>query len=82
MPFSDIPNGSHLNLRTPHPEHDLWDGMLLEPASFVHGCTENNVVNICSCCLLELEKPDSHLPPHLSLANNMWLGQVLWQLQI
>ncbi|KAM6490331.1 hypothetical protein JOM56_014308 [Amanita muscaria] len=37
-------------------------------------------VRICSGCLTDLSAASSR-PPRLSLANNLWLGHVPWQLQ-
>ncbi|KAJ8585561.1 hypothetical protein M405DRAFT_865313 [Rhizopogon salebrosus TDB-379] len=77
----DIPNGHRLVPAHTHPAHDLYEGMLLEPAGVSHpaaGCT----VQICSSCITQLRNERSLCPPSLSLANGMWIGRVPWQLQI
>ncbi len=65
---------SRLTPREPHPQHDLFDGCLLEPAGVV---IHNNIVSLhtCKCCRDELRRSAPH-PPRLSLANNLWIGSV------
>ncbi|KAM6490374.1 hypothetical protein JOM56_014138, partial [Amanita muscaria] len=38
-------------------------------------------VQVCSVCLAELVSSSGEAPPRFALANNLWLGQIPWQLQ-
>jgi hypothetical protein len=73
--MSDIPNSHRLIPFHKHPAHDIFDDMLLEPKG-VH----DNKVNVCGECLRELGK-DIDTPPRLSLANNLWIRKVPWELE-
>jgi hypothetical protein len=76
--LGDIPNSNRLIPWRPHPAHDLFDGMLLEP----RGVSDTGMgidVNICRECLKELQDP-VNTPPPLSLANNLWVGRIPWEL--
>jgi hypothetical protein len=65
-----IPNSSLLVPSASHPQHDLFDGFLLER----EGIEEvSKMVNLCYDCYLELER---NLLPAFALANNMWIGQI------
>jgi hypothetical protein len=79
--LSDIPNRHRLLPVQPHPAHDLYEGMLLDPAGLSHN-TAGWTVNICTSCSTQLRDPRSSSPPTLSLANGLWIGKVPWQLQI
>jgi hypothetical protein len=76
--IDDIPNSLRLRPIHSHCAHDLYQGLLLEPAGV---SIDNNtvVVTICAHCLRELEKSCS-LPPSHSLANNLWIGRIPWEL--
>ena len=74
--FRDIPNGHRLIPRHPHPAHDLYDNMLLEPRGITRS---GQKAKICNKCLDDL-KDNSPDPPKLSLANNLWIGRVPWEL--
>lgn len=78
-PLSDIPHPAKLSPHAPHPHHTLYNGMLLEPSgvTVVDGVQH---ANICHECMLSLSK-SSVLPPALSLANDMWIGPVPWELR-
>ena len=39
------------------------------------------MVRVCKDCLVEL-KDESKKPPTYSLANNLWIGRIPWQLQV
>jgi len=65
-----IPNSHHLVPKDVHPDHDIFQGMLLEPKGID---AEANSVNLCYQCHVDLER--NQLPP-FALANNMWIGRV------
>jgi hypothetical protein len=75
-----LPNGQRLIPKTPHPAHDLFDGMLLDPVG-VEGEGEAAVVTVCGECWGDLRKVKDQ-PPSYALANNMWIGKVPWQLEV
>ena len=65
----------------PHPAHDTFHkGMLLEPSGIITGPSGEERVRVCGSCRTELGKERS-LPPKFSLANNLWIGQVPWELK-
>ena len=72
-------NSHRLAPSKPHPLHDLYNGKLLEPAGVV-GDAGHYKVNACSTCLDDLLKKD--VPPRFALENNLWIGQVPWQIQV
>jgi len=72
--LNSIPNSRHLAPLTPHPMHTLYAGRLLHP----NGVSSSSV-SICPECLSHLNR--DHLPP-LSLANNMWIGDIPHELAI
>ncbi|KAM6488770.1 hypothetical protein JOM56_015775 [Amanita muscaria] len=65
--------------------HDLFDGKLLAPAGVVGGPSVADIqVHICKECFSDLSSDSLKVrgkPPRYSLANNLWIGQVPWQLQ-
>ncbi|EAU82018.2 ATP-dependent DNA helicase PIF1 [Coprinopsis cinerea okayama7 len=65
----DIPHRQRLKPATPHEAHQLTDGILLHPRTY----DLTDEVRICFECLRCLEKDRT---PKLSLANNMWIGDV------
>ena len=80
MALSDVPNSHRLVPKTPHPAHDIYNGRLLQPeAVAVDG--QHTIISICQACLDELHKPGDK-PPRYSLANNLWIGRIPWQLQL
>ncbi len=70
-----IPNRERLIPTTPHPEHDLYDGLLLEPAGVISVDNSPHSIQICDSCLTQLNTP-GRLPPPQSLANNLWVGRI------
>ena len=72
--LKDIPSPSRLAPEKPHPEHTLFDGMLLQPEGLVQH-DGDMVANVCDECMRDLKKPTA-LPPRFSLANNLWVGTV------
>lgn len=67
-PLDSIPNRHLLEPTAPHPEHDIFNSMLLEPTSVDPLRKRANMYRDCYNSL-EHEKI-----PALSLANNMWIG--------
>ena len=82
IPLADIPNSRRLVPHCPHAAHKLWDGMLLEHEGFVSLSTGKESINVCGSCYNDLLNSAEDKPPTFSLANNMWIGPVPWQLQI
>lgn len=69
----DIPHGYRLVPKNVHSSHTVYDGKLLEPAGVFE--EDGEVwVNICGGCSGSLSKAAPDLPPSLSLANDMWIG--------
>ena len=62
-----------------HPQHTLYDGCLLESAS-VKIDNNKTMVNVCESCYGDLMKNDQ-CPLHYLLGNNLWIGQIPWELQ-
>ncbi|KAG9225266.1 hypothetical protein CCMSSC00406_0007097 [Pleurotus cornucopiae] len=66
----DIPSPSCLKPAQPHPHQFIWQGMIL----YEHAIDmETESGHVCSECLQELEQSRM---PSLSLANNMWIGNI------
>lgn len=88
--INDIPNGESLIPKHPHPAHTLFNGKLLDPSGVSMG--EDNVqhANVCHLCFEELKRLSQakrledglFKPPKFSLANNLWIGKIPWQLQV
>ena len=74
--LNDIPNPHLLVPPTPHSAHTLFSNMLLEPMG-----THRDKVAICVQCLSSLQSKKNCYPPWFSLANNLWIGEVPWQLK-
>jgi len=72
--LEDIPSHSRLVPHQPHPDHTLFDGMLLASEGVIRQ-EGKSTANICRECLGDLKKT-STLPPKFSLANNLWIGAV------
>jgi len=65
----------------PHPAHDKFlGGMLLEPKGVVVGPSGEEQVHVCGSCRTELGK-ERNIPPKFSLANNLWIGRIPWELK-
>jgi hypothetical protein len=77
--IGSLPNGHRLIPRFHHSSHTLYEGMLLEPKGVkMRGC--DVVVSVCGECVTSLGKTKENPPPY-SLANNMWIGNIPWELQ-
>ena len=79
LALDQIPNGTRLIPQKPHPAHELFSGMLLEPQGVVNSHLGDQV-NVCRECLKELDH-DKNTPPPFSLANNLWVGRIPWELE-
>ena len=66
-PFDHNPNPHRLRPSLTHPAHDIYDGMLLQPA----GIMAPELANLCFDCGKAL---NSDKIPSFSLANGMWIG--------
>ncbi len=83
--IANFPNPSRLTPHIPHPEHDLYQGMLLDPVGIIpaldNGTTDPLDVeaNICRTCHDQLTDNET---PVLSLANGLWLGRIPWELAV
>lgn len=53
---------------------------MLEPRGIVLGPSGDDQVQVCGSCQTELAKERS-LPPKFSLANNLWIGRIPWELK-
>jgi hypothetical protein len=74
--LADVPNPNRLHPKRTHPQHTIYNGMLLEPAGVIDR-PDGHHVQLCRGCRESLEsKCEKELPPALSLANNMWIGRV------
>jgi hypothetical protein len=67
--LDSIPNPHRLIPITPHPSHDLFNGMLLHPP----GVLDNGTGSLCAECVMAL-KADKI--PKYALANGMWIGRI------
>ena len=70
------------NCNIQHPVQTLYNGLLLEPKGIQTSTADEPVkISICGNCAIALcHKNDT--PPLLSLANNLWISPIPWQLQI
>lgn len=80
IPISDIPNGRKLVLRERIPEHHIVNGMLLEQAGLIEEDGHATHAHVCRDCLMALKSPSTGPPPY-SLANDMWIGPIPWELE-
>ncbi|KAJ3911749.1 hypothetical protein F5877DRAFT_72947 [Lentinula edodes] len=71
----DLPNPHLLEPHTPHPTHQLTNGLLLYRDPTTHRVPPT----VCADCLGCLR---SNRRPELSLSNDMWVGEVPFELSI
>lgn len=65
-----------------HPAQVLTRGMLLERSGVIRDDGgDATAVRICSPCMKALQKENTVAPPKYSLANNLWVGDVPWELR-
>jgi hypothetical protein len=77
--LASIPNAYQLKPTINCDAHELFEGMLLEPAGMLIDAEGVRKINICGNCLKEMKK-DLRSPPPYSLANNLWVRRILWEL--
>jgi hypothetical protein len=76
MTISSLPNQQRLRPSTPHPAQVLTDEMLLETKA-LHTKNGERWCTICTRCHNELKNEKrGNLPPKLSLANDLWIGDI------
>ena len=81
--IAEVPNVHLLRPKTHMEAHDLYHDMLLEPSGIVHnhGGLGEIGVKLCDECHSDLVN-GTDKPPRHSLANNLWIGRVPWDLQV
>ncbi|KAF4612702.1 hypothetical protein D9613_011752 [Agrocybe pediades] len=81
VPIGDIPNGHVLKPTYFHPKHTLYGPLrcLLEPQGVYQAPDGTFCARICPSCYASLHT-NPNMPPKLSLANNMWIGPVPFEL--
>lgn len=77
--LEDLPNRNRLRPNENQQAHDLFDGLLLEPAGVEQDVEGVTFVVVCYGCRRELSK-QLEKPPQHSLTNNLWIGRVPWEL--
>lgn len=84
LPIGDLLVRTSLIPSPSHPSHSvpgtLVEGLLLERKG-VDGDGPSAVANVCNGCVRDLSQTTSQPPPY-SLANNLWVGPIPWQLQV
>lgn len=78
MDVAKVPNSSWLIPQESHPKHHLTNSMLLHHSALT-GTPARPRGRICDECLVNLHK--NHLP-QLALANNMWIGNIPFELAV
>ncbi|THG92828.1 hypothetical protein EW026_g8214 [Hermanssonia centrifuga] len=80
IPLDSLPNADRLLPKQVHLAHHLVDGKLFEPAGIL-GEVSAISIRTCKSCVTDLNRKENK-PPKFSLANNLWIGTVPWQLQV
>ncbi|KIY48991.1 hypothetical protein FISHEDRAFT_58577 [Fistulina hepatica ATCC 64428] len=82
IPLNDLPNAHRLIPQRPHPAQQLMNGMLLAEAG-IHREQDMTSIDICNDCHKALQHGNANddEPPKYSWVNNLWIGEVLIQLQ-
>ena len=73
--INEIPHSELLAPREAHPGHFLCNGMLLHKEAV----KRKDLIPLCNLCLQSLQQG---MLPRLSLANDMWIGEVPFELEI
>jgi hypothetical protein len=74
QPLQSLPNAHRLIPREQHPNHDTYNGILLEPAGVDTEHQSQTMVNTCKDCRKSLHGA-VEAPPPLSLAAGLWIGR-------
>jgi len=74
--LDDLPNSHQQIPSAVHPNHDLYNEKLLNPAEVTTAGLNSFVVQTCQQCYSNLDKQHPDLPLPLSLANNLWIGLI------
>ena len=77
--INSLPNAHRLIPCNLHLAHTLFNGKLLKPRG-VRNDGSDSLVMACKDCVSSLNKPKD-VPPEYSLANNMWIGNIPWELR-
>ena len=83
LSLNDIPDPWHLYPHTDniHPTQHLVNSMLFEKRGLIY--SKDLIImaiRICRQCKTSLHKRELTIPPKYSLANNLWVGDILWEL--
>lgn len=78
VPLDELP-AERLAPTRPHPSQVLTTGMLLEPSAVISHGGEPAEARVCGQCRDFLSNTHPY-PPPLSLANDLWVGPVPWEL--
>ena len=81
LDLSILPNSQQLIPKQMHSAHDLFDGRLLEPEGVVRLGEGVTMMRVCKLCMDELSDSRTEKPPTFSLANNLWIGRIPWELR-
>ena len=73
--IDEIPHRELLAPREPHPAHFICNSMLLHKEAI----RKKGIIPLCNMCLLSLQQG---IVPRLSLANDMWIGDIPFELEI
>ncbi|QRV95124.1 Helitron helicase-like domain at N-terminus [Ceratobasidium sp. AG-Ba] len=77
--LDELPNIKRLRPVISHDAYILIDDCLLEEKGCTR-CGDCITINTCQDCRNDLQE-ETDVPPRLSLANNLWIGRVPWQLE-
>lgn len=84
IPLSAVPHPERLRPKSEleHPAQVLTHGMLLDSSAITSDDDGRpSEVNVCGECLDGLKKENTTAPPKYSLANNLWIGEIPWELR-
>ena len=75
MAINEIPHPELLEPREPHFAHFICNGMLLHKEAI----QKKGIVPLCNSCVQSLQQG---IVPRMSLANDMWIGDIPFELEI
>lgn len=84
VPILTLPHPERLvpKADTAHPAQTLTNGMLLETSAIVtDDAGQPSLIDVCGECWDALRKENTNSPPKFSLANNLWVGNIPWELR-